>query len=374
VLLLAGLVVLGSAGLSVAQQKKADRSKRGPRLYVDVSGADYLEVVDLRAMKPVKKIHVGKQPHGLAAARPFIFNATTGVSAETDFIYTTVEESGQLVVVNAETGDVVRKAKVGKTPNQLTLTQDLRFAYVPLRDEASVAVVEFEEKIEVMKVRKTTGERMAFPRSEYEARVVKKLPMGEWPHNAYTGAKTGRVYVTSFKGKKIHVFDPATHEPLYVIEMPGEVRPLALMRDETRAYVALSDFHGFVEVDLEKREVTRRVELPALPAGTPEPFLKTYVHGLTLSPDESELWVTSCAGAAVYVYSLPQLELQGKVAVGKFPHWFAWQPPEEARMQGWRLWVSEMDSNTVSAIDPVSRTVIATVPTGPAPKRIVVVP
>ena len=370
------LTLVGVAvGLLGAQGVKNEKTARArPRLVVDVSGADYLEVIDLRTNKTERRIRVGEHPHGLAAGRPVVFNAKTGVSAETDFIYTTVEDSGQLVVVNAETGEVVRKVKVGKVPNQLTLTRDLRFAYVPLRDEASVAVVEFEEKVEAMKVRLTTGAMRAFPRSEYEARVVKRLPMGEWPHNAYTGATTGRVYVTSFRGGKIHVFDPAKHEQLYVIELPGEVRPMALTRDEKRAYVALSDFHGFVEVDLNERKVARRVELPALPAGTPEPYLKTYVHGLTLSPDERELWVTSCAGAAVYVYSVPELELQGKVAVGKFPHWFAWQPPQDAIMQGWRLWVSEMDSNTVSAIDPVARQVVATIPTGPAPKRIVVLP
>ncbi|MGH9779044.1 MAG: hypothetical protein ACRD5I_11595 [Candidatus Acidiferrales bacterium] len=33
-----------------------------------------------------------------------------------------------------------------------------------------------------------------------------------------------------------------------------------------------------------------------------------------------------------------------------------------------------MDSNTVSAIDPVSREVVATIPTGPSPRRIAVVP
>ncbi len=364
------------------QEKQEKREKRHgvrearatPRLVVDVAGADYLEVIDLRTKKTVKRIRVGEHPHGLAVGWPVVFNAATGVSAETDFLYATTEESGQLVVVNAESGEVVRKVKVGKRPNQLTLTRDFRFAYVPLRDEASVAVVEFEEKVEVLNVKLTTGARRSVPRSEYEAKVVKKLAVGPEPHNAYTGAKTGRVYVTSVKGHRVHVFDAEKHEQLFEIELPGEPRPMALKRDESRAFVALSDFHGFVEVDLNERAVVRRVELPALPAGTPEPYLKTYVHGLVLSPDESELWVTSYAGGAVYVYSVPELELKGKASVGKSPHWLAWQPPLESQMQGWRLWVSEMDSNTVSVIDPDKREVVATIPTGPAPRRIVILP
>ena len=364
------------------QDKQEKREKRHgvrearatPRLVVDVAGADYLEVIDLRTGKTARRIKVGAHPHGLVVGWPVIFNPTTGVSAETDFIYATVEESGQLVVANAETGEVVRKVKVGKRPNQLTLTRDFRFAYVPLREEASVAVVEFEEIVGVTRIRMTDRSYKSFPRWEYEAKVVKRLPVGAEPHNAYTGEKTGRVYVTSVKGRKIHVFDGYTHAALHEIELPGEPRPLALTGDEKRAYVALSDFHGFVEVDLNERKVVRRVELPALPAGTPEPYLKTYVHGLVLSPDESELWVTSYAGGAVHVYSVPELELVGTVKVGKSPHWLAWQQPLESAMQGWRLWVSEMDSNTVSAIDPVSREVVATIPTGPSPRRIAVVP
>jgi len=169
------------------------------------------------------------------------------------------------------------------------------------------------------------------------------------------------------------VLDPQRHEPLYAVELPGEVRPLVLTRDETRAYAALSGFHGVVVVDLAERAVLTRFELPALPAGTPEPYLNTYVHGLALSPDEKELWVTSCAGGAVYVYSTEDFTLLGKVPVGKFPHWLAWQAagPEGGPEL---LWVSEMDSNTVSAIDPATRAVVATVPTGPAPRRIAVLP
>ena len=38
------------------------------------------------------------------------------------------------------------------------------------------------------------------------------------------------------------------------------------------------------------------------------------------------------------------------------------------------LWVSQMESNQVSGIDPSTRRVVATIPTGPAPRRIVIAP
>ncbi len=55
----------------------------------------------------------------------------------------------------------------------------------------------------------------------------------------------------------------------------------------------------------------------------------------------------------------------------------AWQPPSSAQQgksSGWLLWVSEMDSNRVSALDPVTRQVVASIPTGPMPRRIAIAP
>lgn len=337
------------------------------KLFVDVSEADYIEVVDLATRKVVDKIVVGQRPHGVAFHRHRIDGRLY------DLLYVTVEEAGELVVVDAASHRVLARLPVGKVPNQLTLTRDGRFAYVPLRGEAKVAVVE-------VTLEPPEGQAPAAADSSVAVRLklLQRIPIGEWPHNSYTGRATGRVFVTSFRGKKIHVFHPGSHELLFEIEFPGEVRPVALTRDETRAYVAQSDFHGLVAVDVPARKVVQRVRLPALPPDTPEPFLKTYVHGLALSPDERELWVTSCAGAAVYVYSLPGLELKGKVPTGRFPHWFAWQPPTDSAaaesQSGWLLWVSEMDSDQVSAIDPATRRVVSTVRTGAAPRRIVVAP
>jgi YVTN family beta-propeller protein len=345
-LTVAGLGLLAGVE-SAARLGALQQTAPAGKLFVDTSGADYIEVVDLASRRLVDKVRVGAHPHGLA----FFRHQLGGRSY--DLLYVTVESTGELVVLDTTTHRELARLPVGKVPNQLTLTRDGRFAYIPLRDEAQVAIIEV-----------TLEPAGTTPR--VGLRRLKRLPIGEWPHNSYTGARTGHLYVTSFRGGSIHVFDPARHEQLYEIPFPGEVRPVALARDESRAYVAESNFHGFLVVDVAARSVTARVELP--PLDTPEPFLRTYVHGLTLSADERELWVTSCAGAAVYVYSLPNLKLQARVATGKFPHWFAWEP------DGRVLWVSQMESDQVSAIDTATRTVLATLKTGPAPRRIVVAP
>jgi DNA-binding beta-propeller fold protein YncE len=104
--------------------------------------------------------------------------------------------------------------------------------------------------------------------------------------------------------------------------------------------VALSELHGFAALDLNTDKVVQRVELPKLPPDTPRPYLDTYTHGLALTPDEKEIWVTSVPDSKVYAFSIPALQPRGEVAVGKFPNWLAFTP------DGKTLFVSNAESNT----------------------------
>jgi DNA-binding beta-propeller fold protein YncE len=363
------------------------------RLFVGTRGADYIEVFDLASRSFLDRIPVGRRPHGLALGQPFL-----AMGRWYQFLYVTVEETGELVIVDALENAVFARTRVGRTPHQLTVTRDGLTTYIPLRDDAAVAVAQLNTEVMAIETVKTTGRTTTGKSASFvlepRPRLVKRLETGEWPYNAYTGATTGRIYVTHMRGKKITVLDPTTQETLYEVELPGEVRPLALTRDETRAYAALSGRNGFVVVDLAERKVVRQVELPALPANRLRLQDDTIVHGMAISPDDRELWVANAAGGAVYVYSVPELQLKMKIPMGGGPWWFAWQPPPPARAVeprrasasapppeapappaypvGWRLWVSRTAADSVSAIDPATGKVVGTFQTGPVPRSILV--
>src|SRR5213076_2199039 len=133
-----------------------------------------------------------------------------------------------------------------------------------------------------------------------EGKVVKNLPV-KVPHNCYNARTNDHLWVTSMGENKVNWIDRKTLS--YVAEIPvgGVPRPLAVTRDEKTLYCALSDLHGFVIADVGARRVIHKVELPALPPGATFPVPNTPTHGLELSPDEKELWVTSCATDTVYV-------------------------------------------------------------------------
>jgi YVTN family beta-propeller protein len=155
----------------------------------------------------------------------------------------------------------------------------------------------------------------------------------------------------------------------YAAEIPvgGVPRPLAVTRDGKTLYCALSDLHGFVIADIAQRKVVAKVELPPLPPGTKYPVPNTPTHGLELSPDGKELWVTSCATDTMYVYDTARKEIVGKVGVGAGPNWVTFSP------DGRYCCVSNVLSDDVSIIDRATRKEAARVKVGSGPKRLVAV-
>lgn len=320
--------ILLSGGPHGFSQGSAGKSK----LYVTNSEGDDLTVIDPVTLKVTGSVKVGHAPHGLIA------------SASGDRIYVTVEGTQKLLVINTANDQILGEASLGQIPNQPTLTRDGQFCYVPLRGEAAIEIVD----LTAMK-------------------VVKRLAAPAWPHNAYTSADGRRIYLGSIQGQTLMILDPASQTVVDQISMGSGVRPMAIPRQGSQIYVALSKLHGFAVFDVDQKKIIKRIELPPLPPDTPRPFLDTYTHGLLLVNSERELWVTSCPGSAVYVFTLPDLKQTAKVAVGKFPNWLT--VTKDNRV----VFVSNTESNTVTAIDARNTQVLATIPVGKAPKRLLVV-
>ena len=113
----------------------------------------------------------------------------------------------------------------------------------------------------------------------------------------------------------------------YVAHVPvgGRPRPFVVSADGKTMYVAVSDLHGFVIADLPEKKVIQRVEMPAEHPGPPRPRKyetpDTPTHGLALTPDESELWVTSLLDDSVYIYDVKKKKITGSVNTGDGPNW-----------------------------------------------------
>jgi YVTN family beta-propeller protein len=324
-LFLLGVVFAGAGGGGAPPNETVSK------LYVTNSAGDNIHVIELRSLKVIGTIQTGDRPHGAAA------------SADGRRLFTTVEGDHTLRLIDTATDRITASVKLSGLPNQCAVTPDGRFVGVPIRDGDSVDLIDVGQ-----------------------GKIVKNLPV-KVPHNCYNARRNDHLWVTSMGEHKVHWIDRKTLSYLGEIPVGGVPRPLAVTRDEKTLYCALSDLHGFVIADIPQRKVVQTVELPPLPKDVQFPVPHTPTHGLELSPDEKELWVTSCGTDTVYVFDTASRKVVGKVGVGRGPNWVTFSP------DGKYCCVSNVLSDDVSILDVAGRKEVARIKVGKQPKRLVAV-
>jgi YVTN family beta-propeller protein len=166
---------------------------------------------------------------------------------------------------------------------------------------------------------------------------------------------------------QINVIDLTTMTYSAKVKVGGIPRPYVVTPDGTTIYVAVTDLHGFMKVDVASGKM-QRVEMPAenhTPKQRPYEPSNTLTHGLALSPDGTELWVTSLLDDCLYVYDVKANKITGRVQVGDGPNWVTFSP------DGKYVCVSNTGTDDVSIIDARSRREVKRVKVGKAPKRVV---
>lgn len=302
-------------------------------LYVGNSRGDDVSIVDLATLKVVGDIKLGDRIHGVA------------VQPDGKRLFVTVESDHTLRIIDTGSRQTVGTVKVSGRPNQVAVTPDGKYAVVPIRDGNQVDIVDVAKQ-----------------------KVVKSLPINE-PHNALNAGSNRYVYVSSMGSHEINVIDLEKMDYSAVIPTGGRPRPYAVSADGKTMYVAVADLHGFVIVDIPDKKVLERVEMPAehpTPHTLQYETADTLTHGLALTPDGTELWVTSLLDDCVYVYDVKAKKIAGKVPTGGGPNWLAFTP------EGKYLYVSDADSDDVTVIDVKNRREVTRIKVGRVPKRLAV--
>ena len=300
-------------------------------LFVTNSLGDDITVIDLDTFKVIRDIKVGAEVHGLCAP------------ADGRVIFTTVESEHNLKSIDTATGRILATIPLGGRPNQCAATPDGRFVAVPIRDGNRVEIADMTLN-----------------------KIVKTLPI-RVPHNCFNAGSNTNMYVSSMGSDEVDLIDLKKMDYAEKIPVGGVPRPYAVSKNQKTMYVALSDFHGFAIVSVPDRKVTGRVELPPAPPSTCALEPHTPTHGLALSPDGRQLWVTSLADSGVYVYSVATGKLSRRITTGKCPNWVAFSP------DGRYCSISNSGSDDCSIIDTQTEREVARVKVGRGPKRLLVV-
>jgi hypothetical protein len=225
---------------------------------------------------------------------------------------------------------------------------------------------------------------------------VGEFASGDSPHeNTYSGdgkriyhASIGLVYTPadqpaadSTKGNRyFQVVDAQTNAILQRVDMgqkleeagypnmSAAVRPMAITRDETRVYLQVSFFHGFVVYDLVNHKVLSIHHLPisqeAAGLQKEEYLLDSAHHGIALNKPDTDLCVAGTMSDYVAIVDRRNPNSFKVIEAGKKPYW------STTSFDGHHCFVSWSGTDSVSAISYANRKEVARIQVGFHPQRV----
>ena len=320
--------VLLSTVVSAASDKKV-------RIIQTNSAGDNIHVIDPVTNKVVGVITGIEVNHGAA------------VAPDGSRIYVSDEADSTLDVVDAKTLKVTHRIPLSGHPNNIAIGRDGRRVYV--------GIIQAPGGVDVI--------------DTASLKNVKTLQTKGTIHNAYVTPDGKYVVAGSIAGKSVNVFDAATEEPAWTLEMDLGVRPMTFSANPDGStkwlFVQLSGFNGFAVVDFATRKEINRIKNPDLPPGKSiVPAGSDPSHGMAVTADNKTLVVCSRINNYLYAYSLPDLKnLGGAELGGKGAGWVTLTP------DGKTAYVANPVTNDVSVVDVKSLKEVARIPVGFVPKR-----
>jgi DNA-binding beta-propeller fold protein YncE len=166
--------------------------------------------------------------------------------------------------------------------------------------------------------------------------------------------------------KKVTIVDVATHKAIGEIPFTSVVRPVAITKDEKRFFAEVDGLVGIEMADVAARKMVQRV--PAeLAAEHKQKGSRS--HGLGIRPDEKEIWECDVEHKEVHVYDITSERPRqiATIPMGGNVYWLTFSP------DGRFCYVSVLSRNEVAVVDTAKKEIVARIPAGREPKRLMVV-
>ena len=156
-----------------------------------------------------------------------------------------------------------------------------------------------------------------------EVKGIIPTPQSMFNHNMNM-SPDGKTVFDAPNGNTMTIADMATMKPTGTITFDDHVRVFVINHDATRVYANLNNLLGFEIADVKTRKVIKRIEAPAemWKAKWADPNQHFYghgapMHGIAMTPDESEIWIPDAINNQVLVYDntgeWPVLDLKKSV-------------------------------------------------------------
>jgi YVTN family beta-propeller protein len=239
------------------------------------TSADGIGVVDVREMTLLRVLPSGSDPEQLA------------VSLDGRVLFIANEDAAQVSVVSAADGRLLKTLAVGGEPEGVDLRPDGKVVYVTCEEDNSVSAIDAETHT-----------------------VIKEIPVGPRPRSTAFLPDSSRAYVSAENDGTVHVIDAMTHEPLGVVQLEGEmVRPMGVVAapDGTAIYVTTGRGRRVFIIDPATSAVTGSIEVGERP------------WGIAVSPDGGTLYTANGPSNDVSIVDVASRRVTARVAVGDRP-------------------------------------------------------
>ena len=310
-------------------------------MYVTDEVSGDLTIIDAASRKAVGTVHLGKRPRGIHPSPDgnTLYIALSGSpiggpDVDESTLPPADHSADGIGVFDVAQDKMVRIMHAGNDPENFDVSHDGKQIYVSNEDDAEVSIIDV-----------ATGE------------VVKSLKMGAQPEGVRVTPDGKLVFVTSEEDGTLAVLDPAAGKIIATFKVGHRPRNIAFMPDGKKGFVNAENDGDVVVFD-----AVRHRMLKTIPLGKPG-IIKPM--GVLLSPDASQLYVSTGRGKQVFTIDTKTDKVLGSVTVGKRPWGLALSP------DGKTLYSANGPSNDISAIDTATNTVVATIPAGGGPWGVV---
>ncbi len=269
----AAALPFATLGAARAERHLLYIAEPGIRNYVQYGGVGVL-VYDIdNNYKFVKRIPTwnvpaGQQPENVKGV---------AASAATGRLY--VSTIRRLACIDLATEKMIWDKEPELGCDRMSISPDSKTLYVPTFEKAHWNVIDA-----------MTGE------------TITKVVMNNRAHNTLYGPDGSRVYLEGLASKMLHVIDPKTHKEIKQIgPFIDNVRPFTINAAQTRCYVNCDNLLGFEIGDIQTGQKLHSVVVEGYQKG-PVARHGCPSHGIGLTPDETEVWVTDGHNQMMHVF------------------------------------------------------------------------
>jgi WD40 repeat protein len=160
--------------------------------------------------------------------------------------------------------------------------------------------------------------------------LIKDLPTPATlgAHNTIWSLDGSKVFLAGLRSKTMSIADPKTHSIVQTVgPFANFVRPFTVNGAGTLIYANVNDLLGFQIADVKTGKVLHTV--PVEGYGWARERLAGHgcpSHGIALSPDENEVWVTDGSNSTVHVFDntvMPPKQIRS-IKMRDQPFWLTW--------------------------------------------------